>query len=83
MERLLSPDIQQLFDLVINHQYIPQSSSREVGIVLDALRENDKDFKVDMGCGSCVMEAIKQGYRLAESLKPKIVEVTMPKHKKK
>lgn len=62
-----------LFDLVINHQYLPQSSSSLVSEVFDAMKEIRPGFTVDGGCSGCVIDGIKQAYyemiRYKESIK--------------
>lgn len=51
-----------LFDMVMNHQYLPQTSSHMVVEVFAAMKEINPSFTVDGGCSGCVINAIKQCY---------------------
>ena len=75
----------KLFDLVINHQYVPQSSNNQVGQVFEAMKELNPKFTVDMGCGACVMEALKQAFNImrayqSSQAETKPIHMTFPKH---
>lgn len=75
---------ESLFDLAINHQYIPQGSSKEVGEIFGAIKQLHPDFDTSISCQGCVMDKIRTAYRIYKSLEPTKVETKPePTNKKK
>jgi hypothetical protein len=74
------------FDLVINHQYLPNGFSGLVG-ELDKLMIARGKKAIQKGCASCIAQLFKDIYKMYEDYKMsqtnvKIVEVVKPIAKK-
>lgn len=53
----------EVFDLAINHNYIPSGQNGRV-VAIEHIHRNVFDKPTDMSCGSCVFEMIKRVYGL-------------------
>lgn len=71
-----------LLNLVLEHEYIPQSRQQNFGEVVQAMQELNPNAKYNLNCQGCVIDLIRMAYaHLVEFDKQN--KTSFPKHKKK